>query len=133
MLAVQRSVRQKVVAGAAVAVLVGGASLAAVSATGQGNGHAHKHARHRVHRLRAHDLAAAAAYLGTAPASLASELRTGKSLAQIVVAHGGAKTASGLVEAIVAERKVRLQKTTANLPKHVERLVTRKFMRGSSP
>jgi hypothetical protein len=134
MLAVQRSVRQKVVAGAAVAVLVGGASFAAVSATGQGNAHAHahKHARHRVHRLRTHDLAAAAAYLGTAPASLASELRTGKSLAQIVATHGSAKTASGLVEAIVAERTARLQKTTANLPKHVQHLVSRKFLRGSS-
>jgi hypothetical protein len=140
--AVQRSVRQKVVAGAAVAVLVGGASFAAVSATGQGNGHARKHARHshRAHRLRAHDLAAASSYLGTAPASLASELRTGKSLAQIVAAHGSAKTASGLVEAIVAERRARLQKTTANLhkraanlPKHVERLLARKFLRGSSP
>jgi hypothetical protein len=133
MLAVQRSVRQKVVAGAAVAVLVGGASFAAVSATGQGNGHARKHARHRAHRLPKHDLAAAAAYLGTAPASLASELRTGKSLAQIVATHGSAKTASGLVEAIVAERRARLQKTTANLPKHVERLLARKFLRGSSP
>jgi hypothetical protein len=135
MLAVQRSVRQKVAAGAAVAVLVGGASFAAVSATGQGNGHARKHARHShsARRLRKHDLAAAASYLGTSPASLASELRTGKSLAQIVAAHGSAKTASGLVEAIVAERKARLQKTTANLPKHVERLVSRKFLRGSSP
>jgi hypothetical protein len=133
MLAVQRSVRQKVVAGAAVAVLVGGASFAAVSATGQGNGHARKHARHRGHRLPKRDLAAAAAYLGTAPASLASELRTGKSLAQIVATHGSATTASGLIEAIVAERRARLQKTTANLPKHVEHLLARKFVRGSSP
>jgi hypothetical protein len=133
MLSVQRSVRQKVVACAAVAVLVGGASFAAVSATGQGEGHARKHARHRARRLRTRDLAAAAAYLGTAPASLASELRTGKSLAQIVAAHGSAKTASGLVEAIVVERRARLHKTTANLPKRVERLVARKFVRGSSP
>jgi hypothetical protein len=135
MLAVQRSVRQKVAAGAAVAVLVGGASFAAVSATGQGNGHARKHARHShdARRLRARDLAAAASYLGTSPPSLAGELRTGKSLAQIVAAHGSAKTASGLVEAIVAERRTRLKRTTANLPKRVERLVARKFVRGSSP
>jgi hypothetical protein len=135
MLAVQRSVRQKVAAGAAVAVLVGGASFAAVSATGHGNGHARKHAHrsHSARRLRAHDLAAAASYLGTSPASLASELNTGKSLAQIVTAHGSTKTASGLVAAIVAERKARLRRTTAKLPKRVERLVARKFVRGSSP
>jgi hypothetical protein len=131
MLAVQRSVRQKVVAGAAVAVLIGGASFAAVSATGHVNGHAGKHARHSARRLRTRDLAAAASYLGTSPASLASELDTGKSLAQIAALHGSGKTASGLVEAIVAERKARLQKTTANLPKHIERLVARKFVRGS--
>jgi hypothetical protein len=163
--AVQRSVRQKVVAGAAVAVLVGGASFAAVSATGHGNrngngdGHRRKHARHShsARRLRTRDLAAAASYLGTTSGSLASELRTGKSLVQIAAAHGSGKTASGLVEAIVAERRARLQKTSANLParvsragahsvsaarskrraerlhKRVERLVARKFLRGSSP
>jgi hypothetical protein len=143
MFAVQRSVRQKVVAGAAVAVLAGGASFAAVSATGQGNGHVRKHAAghsHGARRLRTHDLAAAASYLDTSPASLTTELRTGKSLAQLAAAHGSGKTASGLVEAIVAERNARLQKTSANLhkraanlPKHVERLVARKFVRGSSP
>jgi hypothetical protein len=140
MLAVQRSVRQKVVTGAAVAVLVGGASFAAVSATGHVNDHAGKHARHSARRLRTHDLTAAASYLGTSSASLASELRTGESLAQIAAAHGSGKTASGLVEAIVAERKARLQKTAANLhkraanlSKHVERLVARKVVRGFSP
>ncbi len=123
--AVKRSVRQKVVAGAAVAVLLGGASFAAVSATGQGNGRAGKHARHGARRLRTHDLAAAASYLGTSPASLASELRSGKSLAQIAAAHGSGKTASGLVEAIVAERRARLQKVAANLPARVSAEVAR--------
>jgi hypothetical protein len=126
MLAVKRSVKQKVVAGAAVAVLIGGASFAAVSATGQGNGRAGKHARHSARRLRTHDLAAAASYLGTSPDSLASELRTGKSLAQIATAHGSGKTASGLVEAIVAERKARLQKTAANLPARVSAEIARR-------
>ena len=132
MLGMRRSVRQKVVAAAAVAVLLGGAAFAAVSATGQANGHAGKHARHGVRRLRTHDLTAAASYLGTTTAALSGELSSGKSLAQIVAAHGDGKTASGLVEAIVAERRARLQKTSANLPKHVERLVARKFVRGSS-
>ncbi len=125
MFAVQRSVRQKVVAGAAVAVLIGGASFAAVSATGQGSGHASKHARHSARRLRARDLAAAASYLGASPASLASELRTGKSLAQIAAANGSGKTASGLVEAILAERRARLQKVAANLPARVSAEVAR--------
>ncbi|HWF33506.1 MAG TPA: hypothetical protein VG188_13225 [Solirubrobacteraceae bacterium] len=125
MLEVKRSVRQKVVAGAAVAVLLGGASLAAVSATGQGNGRVEKHARHGARRLRTHDLAVAASYLGTSPASLASELRSGKSLAQIAAAHGSDKTASGLVEAIVAARKARLQKTAAKLPARVSAEVAR--------
>ena len=125
MLKVQRSVRQKVVAGAAVAVLLGGASFAAVSATGQGGGRASKHERHSARRLRTRDVAAAATYLDTSPASLASELRTGKSLAQIAAAHGSGKTASGLVEAIVAERKARLQKTAVNLPTRVSAEVAR--------
>ena len=97
MLKVQRSVRQKVVAGAAVAVLLGGASFAAVSATGQGGGRASKHERHSARRLRTRDVAAAATYLDTSPASLASELRTGKSLAQIAAAHGSGKTVRVLV------------------------------------
>jgi hypothetical protein len=123
--AVKRSVKQKVVAGAAVVVLLGGASFAAVSATGQGDGHASKHARHSARRLRTHDLDAAAYYLGTSPTSLSDELRTGKSLAQIAAAQGSGKTASGLVEAIVAERKARLQKTATNLSTRVSAEVAR--------
>jgi hypothetical protein len=125
MLGMRRSVRQKVVAAAAVAVLLGGAAFAAVSATGQANDHAGKHARHGAHRLRAHDLSAAASYLGTSTAALSGELSSGKSLAQIVAAHGDGKTASGLVEAIVAERKARLQRTAANLPSRVSAEVAR--------
>jgi hypothetical protein len=125
MLRMRRSVKQKVVAAAAVAVLLGGAAFAAVSATGQANSHAGKHARHGARRLRTHDLSAAASYLGTTTAALAGELSSGKSLAQIAAAHGDGKTASGLVEAIVAERKARLQRTAANLPSRVSAEVAR--------
>ena len=148
MLRMRRSVRQKVVGGAAVAVLLAGGAFAAVSATGQrnehpaGNGHPAKHtrdgarrvhARHGARHLRPHDLSAAASYLGTSTAALSGELRTGKSLAQIVAAQGAGKTASGLVEAIVAERKARLAKSAARLPKRISRLVARKFARSASP
>jgi hypothetical protein len=48
--------------------------------------------------------AVAAGYLGLKPAELASELRSGKTLAQIADATSG-KSAAGLIDAIVAERK----------------------------
>jgi hypothetical protein len=48
--------------------------------------------------------AVAARYLGLKPALLASELRSGKTLAQVAEATSG-KSAVGLIEAIVAERK----------------------------
>jgi hypothetical protein len=116
----QRSVRQKVVAAAAVAVLLGGCAFAAVSATAQSNGQRHgKRARHGARHLRARDLAAAASYLGTSTTALSSELRSGKSLARIATANGSRKTASGLVEAIVAERNAQLANAAANLSKRV--------------
>jgi hypothetical protein len=122
---VQRSLRQKVVGGAAVAVLLGGGALAAVSATGQGNGHAGRHASDRVRRVHARDIDAAASYLGVPTAALANELREGKSLAQVAAASAGGKSAGGLVAAILAERKARLAKTAANLPKRVSAEVQR--------
>jgi hypothetical protein len=122
---VQRSLRQKVVGGAAVAVLLGGSAFAAVSATGQGNGHARKGASNRVRRGHARDISAAASYLGISTGALSSELREGKSLAQVAAARRSGKTADGLVAAIVAERKARLAKTAANLPKRVSAEVQR--------
>jgi hypothetical protein len=122
---VQRSLRQKVVGGAAVAVLLGGGAFAAVSATGQGNGHDGRHARDRVQRVHTRDLAAAASYLDISTGTLANELRDGKSLAQVAAASGRGKSADGLVAAIVAERKARLAKTAANLPKRVSAEVQR--------
>jgi len=156
MRSVQRSVRQKVVGVAAVAVLLGGCAFAAVSATGRrDSGHPAKHALHSAHHLRTRDLAAAASYLRVPAAQLSGELASGKSLAQIVAAQGSGKTAAALVEAIVASRKARLAKTAASLParvgaevqrpggvrskrrtehlqKRINELVERKFARGAS-
>jgi hypothetical protein len=55
---------------------------------------------------------AAASYLGITGAQLHSELAKGKSLAQIAEAHG--KTAAGLVDALVASAKTRLDHAVAD-------------------
>ena len=97
---VGRGTRQKVIAGAAVAVLAAGAAIAAVSATGQSNDG--KRAGHRfAGRSRARELSAAATYLGISPAQLSVELGSGKSLAQVANATAG-KSQAGLVKALVA-------------------------------
>ncbi|HEY1449960.1 MAG TPA: hypothetical protein VGF47_03340 [Solirubrobacteraceae bacterium] len=110
------SVRQKVVAAAAVAALLAGGAFAAVSATGESNGHPHR--GHAVHRLRAHDIAAAAAYLGLSPQQLDAQLGSSKSLAQVANARSG-KSEQGVIDAIVAARRARLARTSANLPKRI--------------
>jgi hypothetical protein len=55
--------------------------------------------------------AAVAAYLGITPGELRTELRSGKSLAQIAVAHG--KTVAGLKAAILARVKTGLDRAVA--------------------
>jgi polyhydroxyalkanoate synthesis regulator phasin len=62
---------------------------------------------HRIH-VRTHGLGRVAKYLDMTPQELRSELRSGKSLAQIATAHG--KTVDGLVDALVAPAKARLDK-----------------------
>lgn len=123
---VQRSVRQKVVAAAAVAILLAGGAFAAVSATGQSNprkpANAHR-AAHRA-RARARDLVTAASYLGLSTAALSSELQSGKTLAQIANASSG-KSASGLIEALEAAKRAKLAKAAARLPKRVSNEVNR--------
>src|ERR1700722_14219039 len=99
-----RATRQKVIAGAAVAVLIAGGALAAVSATGQG-ADAKRGARHAgAARARSRDLASAATYLGLSPAELSRQLRGGKTLAQIAASSGGGKSAQGLAEALEAAK-----------------------------
>lgn len=117
MFEVQRSVRQKVIAGAAVAVVSAGAAFAAVSATGQGNGQRHVHVRHGAHRLHQRDLTAAAGYLGIPTEQLEHELSSSGSLARLAQAHG--KSTQGLIDAIVAARRAGLAKVAARLPSRV--------------
>jgi polyhydroxyalkanoate synthesis regulator phasin len=66
---------------------------------------------HRI-RVRTHRLGPVAGYLGITPQELRTELRSGKSLAEIATAHG--KTVDGLVDAITAKAKERLDKAVAN-------------------
>jgi polyhydroxyalkanoate synthesis regulator phasin len=61
---------------------------------------------------RAHRVGPIAKYLGITPQELRSELRAGKSLAQVATAHG--KTVEGLVDAIVGPAKARLDRAVAN-------------------
>jgi hypothetical protein len=109
-------VRQKVVALAAVALLLAGGAIAAVSAIGAGDGNRARAGRTSVH-LHARDVAAAASYLGISSDALVGELSSHKSLAAVAEAHG--KTVQGLVDAIVAARRARLAKVSAHLPQRI--------------
>ncbi len=113
----RRSARQKVFAGAAVAVVIAGGAFAAVSATGQGNGQRRIHARHGAHRLHQRDLTAAAGYLAIPTEQLEHELNSSGSLALLAQAHG--KSTQGLIDAIVAARRARMAKVSARLPSRV--------------
>lgn len=107
-------------AAAAVALLLAGGAVAAVSATGRSTPHA-RAARH----LRAgRDLRSASAYLGISAVQLESELRSGGSLAQIAQATPG-RTVEGLVSALVAAKRARLAKVSSALPRLVEAEVQR--------
>jgi hypothetical protein len=125
----KRSLKQKVAAGAAVAVVLAGGSIAAVSATGQGSSHARSSYRRAAHpregahiasatRHRGRTVSAAASYLGLTTVQVQSDLRSGRTLAQIADATSG-KSAAGLIEALVAAQKRRLAKASANLTRRV--------------
>jgi hypothetical protein len=141
----RRSLREKVVGGAAVAVLLGGGAFAAVSATGQGDGHSRTHARQPIGYVRAREISAAASYLGISTAVVARELRSGKSLAQLAAATAG-KSQDGLVAALVAARQRRIAARVASpsvarahakrraerLQKRMSALTERKLARSAS-
>jgi hypothetical protein len=127
-----RGVRQKVIAGSAVAVLLAGGTLAAVSATGQG-ADAKRGGRHAAGaRARSRDLATAAAYLGLSPAELSQQLAAGKTLAQIAAGSGG-KSVQGLTEALEAAKRAKLAKLARNLPRRVGAEVQRPGGPGGGP
>jgi hypothetical protein len=89
--------------GALLLVLAGGA-VAAMTAVGEGSKHP-RHARGGVVGRR--DLAAASAYLGIPEEQLASDLRSGRSLAQVASATPG-RSSAGLVAALVHAKQERL-------------------------
>ncbi|HMD56373.1 MAG TPA: hypothetical protein VKG82_02750 [Solirubrobacteraceae bacterium] len=97
----------------AVIALLGGATLAAITAAQPASSHAH-HGR----------LATAAAYLGISESQLRGELRSGKSLAQIASARSG-KSQAGLIEALVAAPVAHLNELAARLKARVRAQVER--------
>ena len=120
-----RRLKQKIAAVAAVAVVLAGGTLAAVTAVGQGPLRAGRSVHHRV---RGQDLSTAAGYLGVSAAQLAAELRSGRTLAQVASASSGKSTA-GLVGALVAAKRAKLAAAAANLT----RRVTAEVNRGGGP
>lgn len=125
MVSMRRGARQKVVAGAAVAVLLAGGAIAAVSATGQSNDAKRSGGHGVAGRARARELATAASYLGVSSAQLSGELRSGKSLAQIAEAAGGGKSAKGLIEALESAAKAKLAAAAGSLSARVAAEVNR--------
>jgi hypothetical protein len=114
----------------------GGAALAAA-----GHGHAPGRAASRATGMPGHpgpgaQLQAAADYLGISVATLKADLQSGETLAQVADSTGG-KSASGLISALVASEKSKLDaavaagkltqaqedKLTANLQQRVTALV----------
>ncbi|MCW3029164.1 MAG: hypothetical protein JWN81_2375 [Solirubrobacterales bacterium] len=108
-----RSKTRKLFAGAAVVAVIAGGTLAAVT-TGRG----------AAHENRGGPLATASTYLGVPVTQLRSELRSGKSLAEIANATSG-KSSAGLVAVLLAAGKEKLAKVEANLSKRVAALVNR--------
>jgi hypothetical protein len=144
-----RSIRRKLLIGMAVAAILAGGALAAVTAAGQGplghnhRGHAHlqRHGGHSTAHRRGRSgthlrgrsqLTVAAGYLGVSPAQLQSERQSGKTLAQIADATPG-KSEAGLIAALVASRKAKLAVAAATLPQRVSREVNRAGAPGDRP
>lgn len=125
-----RLLKRKLALAVAIIAIVSGASIAAVSATGQDTAAKPGHSWHVGRRGAGRLLAVAADYLGLPTTQLRSELQSGKTLAQIANATSG-KSEAGLIEAIVAARKAKFAKSVANLPKRVSAEVNRP-LRGSA-
>ena len=108
-----RRLKRKLMIGVAVVAVLAGGTTAVVMAAQPAS---HHHTRGA--------LAAAAAYLGSSPAQLRSELRSGKSLAQIADATSG-KSEAGLIAALEAAGKQKLAADAANLPSRITAEVDR--------
>src|ERR1700722_5112471 len=108
-----RSFKRKLAARAAVVLILAGGAVAAVTATGQGPSRTQPAARPSAHPPARRDLVPAASYLGLTVAQLQRDLGSGKSLAQVADATSG-KSAAGLIAALVAERKQKLNAAAAS-------------------
>jgi hypothetical protein len=116
--------KRKLAALATIAVVLGGGTLAAVSAGGERSSGPLKHARVRGHVITARDLATAAAYLGMPQVRLAADLQAGNSLAAVASATRG-KSAAGLIAALIARKHKRLAKQLSTLQERVAAEVNR--------
>jgi len=99
---------------AAVALLLAGGAIAAVTATGRSTARHPRAGLGLRARAGGRDLRTASSYLGIPVSQLESELRSGKSLAQIVQAAP-----------VVAAKRARLAKAGASLPRRVQAEVAR--------
>ncbi|HEY4427157.1 MAG TPA: hypothetical protein VGN08_03040 [Solirubrobacteraceae bacterium] len=109
----KRSLKQKLLLGIAALVVLAGGTMAAVTAARGPSRPAHPG-----------PLVSAAAYLGIEKTTLQTELRSGRSLAQIANSTSG-KSAAGLVNALVAVDRARLRTAIESLPRRVEAQVNR--------
>lgn len=111
--------KRRLAAIAAALAVVGGGSVAAVTALGQGTGrHARHHLRTAARGLSRRDMRAAVAYLGISQERLVAELQSGKTPAQIADSTPG-KSSAGLAAALVAEKRQRLAIRSAAVGKRV--------------
>ena len=128
----KRRLRRKLFIGIAVAAVLAGVTAAVVMAAEPSKHHHHQHAHHArqagivsgARSAQRGALAGAAAYLGVSATHLRSELKTGKSLAEIANATSG-KSEAGLVAALEASEKAQLAAASASLPRRVAAEVNR--------
>ena len=114
-----RRLKKKLLAGVAIVAVLAGVTTAVVMA-----------AQPAAHHRKGGTLVTAAAYLGVSPAQLRSELKSGKSLADIADATSG-KSSAGLIEALEAVQKQKLAAAAASLPSRIAVEVARPRGRAS--
>jgi hypothetical protein len=112
-----------------------GASVAAVTATGQPGHHTTTAPRVApdpvptasapVQAIPGAKLVAAAEYLGVSMTELTAELQEGKTLAQIADETPG-RSADGLIKVLIEKRRAQLDQALASLPKRVTQSVRKK-------
>ena len=113
--------KRRIALAVALLALLAGGTAVALGATGSGHGGRSGH-RH-VHGGAGHGLLrTASTYLGIPANQVRSELGAGKTLAQIADATPG-KSEAGLVSALVAAGRQRLQSASAKLTTRVQALV----------